>query len=265
MTRTAAVCLALLVVCPLPARAQAQPVSQPSGDEPAVAFLRAYHGQIGASGFTIHDESFGWEGRFLGDVDLLDYGQGRLNFAGEYTVTVGSELRGFDPNQSSYRLDVRATRRFGQTEVAGVFHHVSRHLSDREKTDAIDWNLVGLELSAQSELGDFRFESRLHGGGMINYSYVDYRWQSGVGLGFERDLRPRLTLIGAGSVDFIGTDTEVADRSTQLAAYAEGGVRMGGEAGSLELFAAFERRVDPDPIVRGVRTWGLVGFRIVNR
>jgi len=255
----------LVLGSPLPARAQASPPAAAATDAAPVAFLTAYHGRIGAARFTVDDEQFTWEGRFAGDVDLVDYGSGRLNFAAEYAVVLGSERRSFDPTQGFYALDFRATRRFGTIEVGGVFHHVSRHLSDRAKTDAIDWNMLGAEVLAQSEMSGFRLESRLHASGVIKHSYVDYTWRSGVGLGLERDLSPRVTFIGQGAVDFLGIDAAIAGRSSQVGAYVEGGVRLRGEAAALELFVAFERRVDPDPLERTVRNWGLVGFRLLNR
>lgn len=256
--------LGLCLACPLTAGAQPGTPPPPAAGAQR-GFLTAYRGRIGAARFTVDDEQFNWEGRFAGDVDLVEYGSGRVVFAAEYAVVLGRERRSFDPTQGLYALDVRATRRIASTELGVVFHHVSRHLSDREKAEAVDWNIVRAEVVSRMDRGGFRLEGWLDGGGFIKRSYVDYTWQARGGARLARDVAPGVSLIGAGMLDVISTDADVAGRSTQVGAYAEGGVRLAGGAAALELFAAFERRVDPDPIVRGVRSWGLLGFRLVNR
>jgi hypothetical protein len=58
---------------------------------------------------------------------------------------------------------------------------------------------------------------------------------------------------------------EEIDRGTQWGGRAEGGIRFGGRAGALELFAGIERRIDADPLVRAAERWGIAGFRLVGR
>jgi hypothetical protein len=45
----------------------------------------------------------------------------------------------------------------------------------------------------------------------------------------------------------------------------EGGMRLYGSGAGVELFAAWERRVDPYPLERATRSWLLFGFRFINR
>ena len=80
------------------------------------------------------DPRFSWDTHFGGDFDFVDYVAGRATFVADYEAVLGSEFRPFDPNQGNYTLEafVVGARR-ASTEVAGVFHHVSRHLSDRPK------------------------------------------------------------------------------------------------------------------------------------
>jgi len=264
MRRTAAFCLALLVALPWATRAQSPAASQPSSPSSNAEFLSAYRVRLGAWRLATDDERFAWEGRFSGDVDFVDYGLGRINFFAEYDVVLGSELRAFDANQSIYTLDVRVTRRFGSNEVAGLFHHVSRHLSDRAKRQAIDWNTIGAELLRTETLGQLRTDSLLRGAWVIKHSYADYTWQFGGRVRLNRPISPRTALIGDGSVDVFGIDADIAGRQTQVGAYAEGGVSVAGTAGALDLIVAFERRVDADPLIRGPRSWVLVGFRLVG-
>ena len=267
MRHAAAFCIAFALALPWSARAQApaEPGPSSSPGAPRVEFFSAFQMRLGALRFGVSDEQFAWEGRFAGDVDLVDFGSGRLNFAAEYDVVLGTERRAFDPTQGYYVLDLRLTRRFQNQEVGAVFHHVSRHLSDRSKPQAVDWNLVGAEYRRRSVFGAVRVEGLLHAGGMVKTLFVDYAWQTGGRLRVEREANRRATLIAQGSVDVLGVDESVAGRRRQVAAYGEGGVRLAGRAAAVELFAAVERRVDPDPLLRGTRAWPLFGFRFVNR
>lgn len=273
MRGVAAFCLAFLVVTPAAARAQSTPdgdaaaltptASQPSSTSSSPQFLSAYYLRMGASRLSTTTDRFAWDGRFHGEVDLVAYGRGRVNFTAEYEVVLGHELRQFDPNQSLYTLDLRVTRRYGANEFTGLFHHVSRHLSDRPKTQSIDWNAIGVDVTRIDTAGLIRTESLLRAERIVKRTYADYAWRLGGRLRLLRPATPRVTLLGEGSLDLVGTDASVADRNTQVGAYLEGGVRLGGLAGSLDLILAFERRVDADPLIRGPKSWILVGFRLV--
>jgi hypothetical protein len=219
---------------------------------------------MGASRLGAGDDRFVWDARFNGDIDLLDYGLGRINFMAEYGVVLGNELKSFDPNQSLYTLDFRVTRRFGSNELAGLFHHVSRHLSDRAKTQPVDWNALGAEFTRTETVGVVQTESVIRADWIIKHTYADYTWNVGGRLRFQRPATPRTTLIGEGSLAFTGVDSTIAGRSTQVGAYVEAGLRLAGTAGLLDFILAFERRVDADPLIRGPRSWMLVGFRLVK-
>jgi hypothetical protein len=67
---------------------------------------------------------------------------------------------------------------------------------------------------------------------------------------------------GAGKL--FGTDGSTA-RATQTGGRAEGGVRLSGRGGILELYAGYENRVDAYPLDRVPQRWGLAGLRLVSR
>jgi hypothetical protein len=264
MKGAGALCLALLFILPSAARAQ-PPVASPSTtDQKAIDFLTAYRFRMGASRLAADDQEFIWDGRLSGDVDLLRAARTYLNFFAEYGVILGNERRHFDPNQSLYTLDLRITQRFGPNDVTGVLHHVSRHLSDRAKAQAVDWNAVGAEVARTESFGGVRIESLVRASRVIKRSYADYTWQFGGRTRIQRPLRARTTLIGEGTVDFFGTDPTIAGRDAQVGAYLEGGTRFTGRGGSVDVFVAFQRWVDADPLVRGPRSWMLVGFRLLG-
>lgn len=211
------------------------------------------------------DEQFVWDADYGGDIDLLDYGTGRVNFLANYEAILGEQLRRFDPNQGNYTLDISGSWRVGRLEVAGVFHHISRHLADRRKTFPIDWNMVGVQVRRPFAAGQAAGE--VHGRALwtIKRSFVDYRAEYGGGASVRRPVHPRLALVGSGGVTIVPVDASVFGRGTQTGASLEGGVRIDGTGAAMEFFVAVERRIDASPFDRQPRTWGMVGLRLVGR
>lgn len=265
MRGVAAICLAVVFVAAPRARAQSPVGSQALANSSDLQFLTGYRARLAASRLDRNDKAYTWDARISGDIDLIDYGRGRINFFGEYEVVLGNELRAFDPNQSLYTLDLRATRQLGRNEFAGLFHHISRHLSDRAKTQSVDWNQIGGELQRTDPIGRIQMENRVRGAWIVERTYVDYRWQIDERLRLRRPMTPRTSLFAEGSIDFMGVDSTIAGRDTQVGAYVEGGIRLAGTGGSLDVIVAFERRVDADLFARGPKSWIMVGFRLLSR
>ena len=69
---------------------------------------------------------------------------GRFTFFANYQVVTGEEFRAFDPTQGNYILGGRLSLpRSRGSRSPRVFYHQSRHLSDRPKRQAVDWNMFG--------------------------------------------------------------------------------------------------------------------------
>jgi hypothetical protein len=149
----------------------------------------------------------------------------------------------------------------------GIFHHVSRHLSDRPKRFAIAWNLLGARVLHQIRSGDAVFDIDLEGGAVIQHSYVDYRWIGEAHLRALRQMNPYAAVYGRAIGQWFGVNGEVAGRGRQVGGSLEGGVRLNGRGRSaiMELFAGFERRVDADPLDRQPQHWALAGIRLLSR
>ena len=94
------------------------------------SYSRRHQGAVGKSHQGLRGSQHRRQG-LGGDFDLVDYVYGRLAILADYEAVLGDELQLFDPNQASYTLEVSVSARLRGTELAGVLHHVSRHLSDR--------------------------------------------------------------------------------------------------------------------------------------
>src|SRR5205823_5349879 len=116
-----------------------------------------------------------------------------------YEAVLGNELRPFDPNQGNYILELSTSYRIKRTEVAAIFHHVSRHLSDRRKVIPIAWNILGVRALREARIGKGTIDVVADFGGTTEKVNVDYRWSSNVDVVVRRQLYPHAGVFARGS------------------------------------------------------------------
>ena len=253
-----AACLTLIVV----ARTYAQ---SPAPPPPSPDFLTRYDFHLAANALAIKDPRFSWETHFGGDLDLVDYVIGRASMLVDYQAILGDQLRPFDPNQSYYVLETSSSYRTPWVEIAGVFHHVSRHFSDRDKVFPIAWNIIGARALRRIDASGVTVDTCGGVGLIAGHSNVDYSWTADLDVAIRRAVSPRVGLFAQGHGEMFGVDGTMGDRGSQTGGRVEVGVRFNGRAGALELFAGFERRIDADPVDFLAQRWGIAGFRLVSR
>jgi hypothetical protein len=236
----------------------------PNGTGEPVEFLSRVALKLSGEHLASDDPRFVWDTQFGGEVDVVDFGRGRATFMGNYQAMLGEELRAFDPNQGNYELMYSMSLRLREYEVAGVFYHQSRHLGDRDKEGAVDWNMLGGRVGRAWQRGDLRVDLHADLRGTLLKSYVDYTWELDTHVRAEGPLASHLELFGGGGVRVLGVDGS-RDRGTQLGYRGEGGVKLTGKAGALELFLAVERRIDPYQLQFSTASWLTSGFRLVSR
>lgn len=243
----------------------------PSPPAPRYELFPDFDFHLSASLLATDDPRYDWDADFGGEVDVIDYGLGRANFTANYNVGLGNELRKFDPNQSNYVLELSVSRRLKHVEVHGRFHHTSRHLSDRPKTAAIDWNAVGVRATREEAWHGVRLKEASSLERVIKRSFVDYTWlfaaEASARFVQHTKMSPigLVTPVGAARLVIRGADASVAGRGAQVGVYAEGGARFDGRDAAMEFFAAVERRIDASPLQRDAARWVLFGFRVVSR
>ena len=223
--------------------ALAQTPETPDAPRPGIHFLPRSAFHLTAEHLSGDDERFVWDTNFGGDLDLVDYGYGRLNFAANYQAILGEQFRPFDPTQGNYILAGELTGRSHGVEVGGVFFHQSRHLSDRPKRQPVDWNMLGARVETRSRAG--RLNVQLGGDvrGVVQKSFVDYRWEIAPDGRMEFAVREAVSVVVSGNLRWLGTDGSQG-RGTQTGARGEGGVRLTGSAAAMELaFCLQERQI----------------------
>jgi len=266
------VCLALVMATRVAAQIP-QPTVAPAPAEPE--FLTRYDFHMSATSLltstptpapVVPDQRFSWDTHFGGSFDIADFVVARLGISADYQAVLGSEYRPFDPNQSTYTLEGFVSARVNaDTEVAGIFHHESRHLSDRPKLFAVAFNEVGGRVMHRQTFGTITVDLEVEGGKAVQHSYVDYTWLGQANVLVRRPITGRVGVFGHGTGQVFAVDPAVANRGTQTGGLFEVGLRVTGRAGALEVFAGYEKRVDGDPLDRQSQRWGLAGFRLLSR
>jgi hypothetical protein len=243
-----------------PARAQDPAPAPPQG----IRFMPRYDFHLSADHLSTTDARFVWDTNFGGEVDFVDYGVGRATFTGNFESVLGNQFRDFDPNQGNYLLDEAVSFRRRGTEVAAVFHHTSRHLSDRFKRAPVAWNMLGARVrhDVVARKAAIQLKGDLLAGLVKNN--VDYDWEANGDVHVAVPLRPAVSVITSARLQLIGVDGS-QQRGTQTGSRAEVGIRLAGEKGAIELIVAAERRVDPYPLEFSTLNWVSAGFRFVSR
>jgi hypothetical protein len=237
----------------------AQPAAEPEGFLTRTAFSLSFaHMDSG-------DPRFTWVGHLRADVDLVKYKQGRLNFFVDDEPVLGSERRAFDLNHQNFIMESSLSYRVRSFDVAVVFHHESRHLVDRETDRTIAWNTIGARATRRWDLHRSTVAASLEYGHVLQHTYVDYAWTSQLAIRLDRPMNERLGVYGAGSGVLVGVDGAIPGRERQCGARLEGGLRLAGLIGGLDLFGAYERRIDGYPLSRQRSRWFEVGFRLNTR
>ena len=232
----------------------------PASAEPAT-FLPEAFARLKAARYVPADDDQVWTGWIGAGADLLRAGRVTVEFTADVETIIGRERRTFDANQANYHLAGAARVRVGRYEVAPFFHHVSRHLVDRSKTEAVDWNMVGVRATAP--LPDGRGRVTVGVGHTTQVSLVGYGWEltgrSEVDL-LKRDFGQVYAVLDLRHVTALPVPAFPRGSFTDWT--VEGGARWRSGPRSLDTFAAFERRNDVFVETPGARDRLLLGFRI---
>jgi len=254
------------------AGAQQQPVAIPAPDKPEFLPRFDFHMTIDrlmrsqTPEQKLVDRRFSWDMHYGGDFDVVDYVHGRATVTADYQAVLGNEFRPFDPNQANYALETAFSARAGdRTEIAGFFHHVSRHISDRPKPFAVAWNLLGARFLHHGERGTTTYDVVVDGGGVVQRSFVDYKGIVGGQLQVRRPFNAHVGMFLHAEGQLFLVHEDQLGRNRQAGGRAEAGIRLNGRGGVMELFAGYERRPDAHPLERLSQRWALVGLRLLSR
>jgi hypothetical protein len=260
LARHAALAACLIITCAMPAVAQEPLPSSPGSFD----FMSRYDFTLSAAGLLVDDDRFSWDTHFGGDFDFFEYVKGRTIFAADYQAILGQEIRAFDPIQGNYTLAAATSVRINRNELLLVLHHVSRHLGDRPKLQAIAWNEIDVRLLRQFAIRGDTLDLRAGVGKVVARAGVDYSWTGELDATWRRITSSRRSLFGRTVFETVGVVGAINDRGQQYGGRLEGGLRLRGRGGALEVFAGFERVIDADAFDLQTRQWLYAGFRLAT-
>ncbi len=258
----------LLALYATPTRAQQSGPQPLDGPIDHFEFFSRYDFQLEANVLSgDNGKQYRWDTHFGGEFDLFNYVKGRATVVGDYEAVLGSELRPFDPNQGNYILEPAASWFFGDNEVAFVFHHVSRHLSDRPKTYSVAMNVIEGRYLRRFTFGDgTTLAVRASGGHLAQHSQFDYTWALDWDVMARHRMNPHLELYGRTTGEMFGVDPAIRGRTDfQHTTRVEVGTRVTGIKADLELFVGGEHRLDASLLDFVPVSWAIAGFRIASK
>jgi len=245
------------------AAAQTAPLPALTTDD-TTGFLTRAAWLLSVAPLSSDDPRFAWSVRSRADLDLARYPRGRVNLLFEDELVLGRERREFDFNQGSVMFETSASVRVASLETSFVFHHVSRHLIDRPAGRVVAWHTVGARVVRPFAVGRATVAPSVEYHGVVQHTFVDYDWTSQLSLRIDRPFAGARRLFAAASGGFIGVDGTL-DRGRQNGHRVEAGVHLPGQRAALDLFAAYERRIDGYPFEPGPQSWLEFGFRLASK
>ena len=254
---------AVFAAAGVPAGVLAQPRPPTPPAPPAATFVSQSLWITGFSVLASEDPRFNYAARVNADIDVLDYVAGRLNFFGSYEGVLGSERRRLDLNHENFVVEASATRRVRSSEVGAAFHHVSRHLTDRQFDGVVAWNEATFRAAHAITARGTKYWGHVDLSKVLQHSNVDYSWITRVELNLDRPLNATTRFVTTGNAT-LAQIRDPATRFHQFGARGEAGLVFGGSRGGMEVYGAFENRIDAYPASPSRVHWWEVGFRLIG-
>lgn len=245
---------ALLATTPLSARA--------AGD--GTRLLPFWSPRIEAARFGPANEEFAWVGWIGATAELAQNEKWTAYFNPEVETILGHRVRSFEAVQANYSLELGVRQDVGRARISGFLHHVSRHVQDRDKVRAVDWNLLGARY-------DSPWPDAWNRGGAMAASVavatlssgVEYNWEarfSGDIDVLRKDKRALFVLV---ALRHVGAEASLNFPRSHLTDFrAEIGGRHWQATSQFALFVAYERRSDALIPRALVISRALFGFRL---
>lgn len=227
-----------------------------------VEWLPDASGRASLARYAPADEGLLWDAWIGAGLTLARYERTELVFDGDVETVVGNAYRAFDADQVNYHLAGSLRHSAGPYTVTALFHHVSRHRSDRAKEFSFDWNLLGVQVE-RSLAEPVPGQVSLLFGRMTQTSRPHYDWELQARAQADVWRRPWGALYLEAGLGLLGARSSpeypregFADR--QL----EGGLRLSRGPRRAELYARWEHRNDVLLERPGALSRGLFGLRL---
>jgi hypothetical protein len=209
-------------------------------------------------------EEFAWVGWIGATVEVVEKGKWSGYFNADVETILGHRVRSFEAVQANYALEVGASRGLGRGRLSAFFHHVSRHLQDRGKSQAVDWNFLGARFdSPWPEKWNRRGGVQASLAVATLSSGLKYNWEARVSGDIDVARKEERALFALADVRLVGASATPDFPRDRVADFrAEIGFRRWQELSRFDLFVAYEHRSDALITRALVTNRALFGIRI---
>jgi hypothetical protein len=239
----------------------AMPQTASADDTRFLPFLGA---RLEAARYAPANEEFSWVGWIGATVDLVERGKWSGYFDPNVETILGHRVRSFEAVQANYSLEGGIRRDAGRGRVTTFFHHISRHVQDREKIQVVDWNFLGAAYESPWPSAWGR-----RGGYMASLGFstltsgVQYSWEGRTAMDIDVVTRDRKGLFALVDLRYVSArPSPDFARGSFTDVRMEAGVRRFQASSQFALFVAYEHRNDARIQSSLVIDRALFGFRI---
>jgi len=217
--------------------------------------------RVQATRYVPAEAELQWMGWIGGGASLFEAGGVALWGRADVETILGHVIRPFEATQANYHLSFGLRRTVGRLDVVPFFRHVSRHYADRPKTQAVDWNLVGVEVSGPAT-GRLRLTASL--GRTTQASLPGYEWEAGAAAEAAVWRQGKGSALLRGALRLVTVrDHDTLPRGDFADWTLEGALRWERGGRALEAFASAEKRNDVFLEQAGSRQRALLGLRVL--
>lgn len=235
-----------------------------TGAAEGLKFLPWMGPEMEGARYSSADSEFAWVGWIGAHVSLAESKKWSVYFNANVETILGHRVRSFEAVQANYSLELGARRVVGRGWVSPFFHHISRHVIDREKVRAVDWNFLGLRYeSGWPERWNRRGGFSASAAVATLSSGVEYNWEARFSGDLDVIRRGRHALFFLADFRHVGAEATPAYPRNDVTDFrAETGLRRWQENSQFVIFVAYERRADALITSPLVTNRALFGFRI---
>jgi hypothetical protein len=217
--------------------------------------------RIEATRYIPADSEQQWLGWIGAGATLVRSGGASVWGRAEVETILGHVIRPFEATQANYHLSFGLRFQAGRLDLVPFFRHVSRHDIDRPKTQAVDWNLLGLEASGR--VGD-RVRVLASLGRTTQASLPGYEWEARAAAEAAVWRQGEASALLRGALRLVTVREEDTLPRGDFADWTlEGALRWEAAGRALETYVSAEKRNDVFLETPGARQRALLGLRVL--
>ena len=233
-----------------------------AGVAPAAELFPQASVRIEATRYDPAEDELGWQGWIGGGASLVRAGGVTLWGRAEVETILGHVIRPFEATQANYHLSFGLRATAGRMEVVPFFNHVSRHYVDRPKTQAVDWNLLGVEASGQPWAAPVWILASV--GHTTQASLPGYEWEVRAAVEGAVWRHGKGSALLRGGLRLVTVrDHDTLPRGDFADWTLEGALRWEDGGRALEAYVSAEKRNDVFLEAAGARQRALFGLRVL--